>query len=607
MATTTLPVTTKEKKIIPGGSFLISNPSPQDCFFPEDFTEEQRQIAQTTAEFATNEIVPVSDQIEAKDFAVIRRLLKEASELGLTSVDIPEEYGGLEMDKSTAAIIADNIARQGSFSVIFSAHVGIGTLPIVWYGTEEQKKKYLPKLASGEFIGAYALSESTSGSDAVNARTRAVLSEDGQSYTLNGEKMWITNAGFADLFTVFAQCAIPNGPKAGEEKLTAFLIERGTPGLTIGKEEHKLGIRGSSTCPLSLVDCRIPAANLLGEVGRGTHIAFNILNVGRYKLGNAAVGAARMALGNGIRYAKERKAFGKSISAFGLIQEKLADCAVGVFVGEALSYRTVGMIDSALASIDKHDTGAVQKAIEDYAVECSIVKVWDSEMLDRVVDEILQIFAGYGYVEEYPAERAYRDSRINRIFEGTNEINRLIITGWLMKSAMSGKLALMPAIKQLMDEVMAGPVPKEDREGALSAEIILLASAKKMTLFAAGAATQRYMAAISEEQEIMGAIADMVIEVYAMESAILRAEKIVVGKGSAGSEISVAMARIYAAGAMEKIELCARKVIAAVAEGDMARTQFTILRRLAKHDPADTIALRRQVAQHIVKAGKYAL
>jgi len=607
MATTTLPVATADRKIIPGGSFLISDPSPQDCFFPEDFTEEQRQIAQTTAEFATNEIVPVSDQIEAKDFAVIRRLIKEASELGLTSVDIPEEYGGLEMDKSTAAIIADNIARQGSFSVIFSAHVGIGTLPIVWYGTEEQKKKYLPKLASGEFIGAYALSESTSGSDAVNARTRAVLSEDGQSYTLNGEKMWITNAGFADLFTVFAQCVIPSGPKAGEEKLTAFLIERGTPGLTIGKEEHKLGIRGSSTCPLSLADCRIPAANLLGEVGRGTHIAFNILNVGRYKLGNAAVGAARMALGNGIRYAKERKAFGKSISAFGLIQEKLADCAVGVFVGEALSYRTVGMIDAALASVDKHDTGAVQKAIEDYAVECSIVKVWDSEMLDRAVDETLQIFAGYGYVEEYPAERAYRDSRINRIFEGTNEINRLIITGWLMKSAMSGKLALMPAIKQLMDEVMAGPAPKEDREGALSAEINLLASAKKMTLFAAGAATQRYMAAISEEQEIMGAIADMVIEVYAMESAILRAEKIVVGKGSAGSEISVAMARIYAAGAMEKIELCARKVIAAVAEGDMARTQFTILRRLAKHDPADTIALRRQVAQHIVKAGKYAL
>ncbi|GGG71588.1 acyl-CoA dehydrogenase family protein [Edaphobacter dinghuensis] len=607
MATTTLPVTPSDKKIIPGGSFLICNPTPQDCFFPEDFSDEQRQIAQTTAEFAANEIVPASDQIEAKDFAVIRRLIREASELGLTSVDIPEEYGGLEMDKSTAAIIAENIALQGSFSVIFSAHVGIGTLPIVWYGTTEQKKKYLPKLASGEFIGAYALSESTSGSDAVSARTRAVLSEDKQTYTLNGEKMWITNAGFADLFTIFAQCAISDGPKAGEEKLTAFLVERGTPGLTIGKEEHKLGIRGSSTCPLSLADCKIPAANLLGEVGKGTHIAFNILNVGRYKLGNAAVGAARMALGNGIRYAKERKAFGKAISEFGLIQEKLADCAIGIFVGKALSYRTVGMIDTALADVDKHDTAAIQKAIENYAVECSIVKVWDSEMLDRVVDEVLQIYAGYGYVEEYPAERAYRDSRINRIFEGTNEINRLIITGWLIKSAMSGKLALMPAIKQLMDEVMAGPTVKEEDEGPLAAEISLLASAKKLTLFAAGSATQKYMASISDQQEIMGAIADMVIEVYAMESAILRAQKIVAAKGNAGAEVYVTMARIYAAVSIEKIELCARKVIAATAEGDITRTQVAILRRLAKHEPTDTIALRRQVAQHIVKAGKYAL
>ncbi len=607
MATATVSTTITDKKNSPGGSFLISDPTPQDCFFPEDFTEEQRQIAQTTAEFATNEIVPVSNQIEAKDFSVTRRLIKEASELGLTSVDIPEEYGGLEMDKATAAIIADNIAKQGSFSVSFSAHVGIGTLPIVWYGTAEQKKKYLPKLASGEFVGAYALSESTSGSDAVSARTRAVLSEDKRTYTLNGEKMWITNAGFADLFTIFAQCAIPDGPKAGEEKLTAFLIERCTPGLTIGKEEHKLGIRGSSTCPLILADCKIPAANLLGEVGKGTHIAFNILNVGRYKLGNAAVGGGRMCLNNGIRYAKERKAFGKSISEFGLIQEKLADCAVGIFTGEALAYRNVGLIDSALASVDKHDTAAIQKAIEEYAVECSIVKVWTTEMLDRVVDEVLQIYAGYGYVEEYPAERAYRDSRINRIFEGTNEINRLIITGWLMKSSMSGKLALMPAIKQLMDEVMAGPTPKQDRDSPLAEEFNLLASAKKLTLFSAGAATQKYMAKISDEQEIMGAIADMVIEIYAMESAILRAAKIATGKGSAGAEIPIAMARIYAAGAIEKIELAARKIIAAVAEGDMARTQFTILRRLAKHDPADTIALRRQVAQHIVKAGRYIL
>lgn len=596
--------TTDTRKIMAGGSFLISDAAAADCFFPEDFTEEHRQIAQTTTEFAINEIVPVSDQIEAKDFSVTRRLIKEASKLGLTSVDIPEEYGGLEMDKVTSAIIADNIAKQGSFSVAFSAHVGIGTLPIIWYGTAEQKKKYLPKLASGEFVGAYALSESTSGSDALNARTRAVLSDGGQTYTLNGEKMWITNAGFADLFTIFAKCEVKEGKDAGKERLTAFLVERGTPGFTVGKEEHKLGIRGSSTCPLVLADCKIPAVNLLGEVGKGHHIAFNILNVGRYKLGNAAVGAARMCTANGIRYAKERQAFGKSISEFGLIQEKLADCAVGVFVGEALSYRTVGMIDAALATVDKHDTAAIQKAIEGYAVECSIVKVWDSEMLDHVVDDVLQIYAGYGYVEEYPAERAYRDSRINRIFEGTNEINRMIITGWLMKSAMTGKLALMPAIKQLMDEVMAGPVERQEREGPLAEEYALLANAKKLGLFAAGTATQRYMQQLADQQEVMGAIADIIIEIFAMESAILRADKM---SAKSTSEVPVAMARIYASVAMERIEMAARRIIAAVAEGDMLRTQVAILRRLAKHDPTDTIALRRKVAAHVIRAGKYSL
>jgi alkylation response protein AidB-like acyl-CoA dehydrogenase len=603
MATMTAAIPTSNR--IPGGSFLIEDVNPSDCFFPEDFTDEHKQIAETTANFAINEILPVSDQIEAKDFSVTRRLLKEAAELGLTAVDIPEEYGGLEMDKATSAIVAENISKQASFAVAFSAHVGIGTLPLVWYGTDEQKKKYLPKIASGEIVSAYALSESTSGSDAVNARTRAVLSADGSSYTLNGEKMWISNAGFADLFTVFAKCAIPDGPDAGKEKLTAFLIERGTPGFTNGKEEHKLGIRGSSTCPLILTDCVIPASNLLGEVGKGHHIAFNILNVGRYKLGNAAIGGGRMALNHGIRYAIDRKAFGKSISEFGLIQEKIANCATGIFVGEAVCYRTVGLIDHALAGVDKNDTKEIQRRIEEYAVECSIVKVWSSEMLDMVVDEVLQIFAGYGYVEEYPAERAYRDARINRIFEGTNEINRLIITGWLMKSATSGKLALMPAIKKLMDEVMSGPGEKVEREGPLAEEQALLANAKKLTLFAAGAATQKYMQKIADEQEVMGAIADMVIGVFAMESAIVRAEKIVAGQGSEASAIPVAMARVYADKAMSTIELSARKVIAAVAEGDMLRTQLTILRRLSKHDTADTISLRRTIAQHVIKSGKY--
>jgi len=604
MATMTAPIT--DTKRIPGGSFLIADAAPADCFFPEDFTDEHKQIAETTANFAIKEIMPASDKIEAKDFSVTRRLLKEAADLGLTAVDIPEEYGGLEMDKATSAIVAENISKQASFSVAFSAHVGIGTLPLVWYGTDAQKRKYLPKIASGEIVSAYALSESTSGSDAVNARTRAVLSADGKTYTLNGEKMWISNAGFADLFTVFAKCAIPDGPDAGKEKLTAFLIERGTPGFANGKEEHKLGIRGSSTCPLILTDCVIPSGNLLGEVGKGHHIAFNILNVGRYKLGNAAVGGGRMALNNGIRYAIDRKAFGKSISEFGLIQEKIANCATGIFVGESVCYRTVGLIDKALAGVDKNDTKEIQKRIEDYAVECSIVKVWASEMLDMVVDEVLQIFAGYGYVEEYPAERAYRDARINRIFEGTNEINRLIITGWLMKSAMSGKLALMPAIKKLMDDVMSGPSEKVEREGPLAEEQNLLANAKKLTLFVAGAATQKYMAQIVEEQEVMGAIADMIIEVFAMESAILRAEKIAVGQGS-GSTIPIAMARVYADKAMSTIELCARKVIAAVAEGDMLRTQLTILRRLSKHETADTISLRRQIAGHVIKAGKYSM
>ncbi len=601
MATMTAPPPTATRT--PGGAFLITNPTPASCFFPEDFTEEHRAIAKSTADFATNEIVPHSDAIEAKDFAITRSLIKKAAELGLTAADIPEEYGGLEMDKATSAIIAENISKQGSFSVAFSAHTGIGTLPLVWYGTEAQKAKYLPSIADGSMVGAYALSESSSGSDAVNASTRAVLSEDGSTYTLNGEKMWITNGGFADLYTIFAKCLVTEGKDAGKERLTAFLVERGTPGFTSGKEEHKLGIRGSSTTPLILSDCKIPASNLLGEVGKGHHIAFNILNVGRYKLGNAAVGGAKGAFLNGLKYSKERKAFGKAICEFGLIQEKLANMATGIFVGEAMCYRTVGLIDQALEGVDKNNTTEIQKRIEEYAVECSMVKVWTSEMLDMVVDESLQIFAGYGYVEEYPAERAYRDARINRIFEGTNEINRLIITGWLMKSAMSGKLALMPAIKSIMDEVMSGPGEKEEREGALAAEYNLLAAAKKLTLFVAGSATQKYMQKIADEQEVMGALADMIIAVYTMESAILRAEKI----GTSDSSIPTAMARLYAARAIETIEKSARMVIAAVAEGDMARTQFAILRRLARHDPADTIALRRQIAAHVIRAGKYAL
>ena len=587
-------------KLVKGGSFLIEEREPMEVFTPEDFSDEHRQIAKTAAEFTANEVVPAAQEIEAKNFEVTKGLLRKAGELGLMAADIPAEYDGLELDKVTSAVIAESVSQLASFSVAFSAHVGIGTLPIVWYGTEEQKRKYLPKLATGEWIGAYALSESSSGSDALNCRTRAVLSADGKYYVLNGEKMWITNAGFADVFTVFA--------KIDGEKFSAFIIERGTPGFSVGAEEHKLGIRGSSTCPLILADCKVPAENLLGEAGKGHHIAFNILNIGRFKLGAACVGGARTALQNGIRYAKERKAFGKSIVEFGLIQEKLAESAAGIYAGESLAYRTIGMIDAALAELDATATSReIQKCIEEYAVECSILKVWGSEMLDMVTDHVVQIYAGYGYVEEYPAERAYRDSRINRIFEGTNEINRLIITGFLIKRAMAGQLPLMDAIKRLMDEVMSGPGGADSAQGPLAAERKILANAKKLALFAAGAASKKYMQAIADQQEVMGALADCIMEVYAMESCILRAEKLVAAKGEAAAGQAIAMTRYYTAKAMQTIEMGSRKVVAAVAEGDMLRTQLAILRKLSKYDPPDTIALGRQIARHVAAAGRYTL
>jgi alkylation response protein AidB-like acyl-CoA dehydrogenase len=598
MATSTAILKTK----ISGGSFLLEERAPEDIFTPEDFTEQHQLIAQTAEEFARNEIIPNIEKMEHKDFSVTRSLMRKAGELGLSSAEIPEAYGGLDMDKVTAAVIADNIAKYAGFATSWGGHTGIGTLPIVYFGSEAQKQKYLPRLAAGEIIGAYALSEASSGSDALNCRTRAVLSPDARHYVLNGEKMWITNAGFADLFTVFA--------KVDGEKFTAFLVEKTFPGFSIGAEEHKMGIRGSSTCPLILNDCKVPVENVLGEIGKGHVIAFNILNVGRFKLGAMCVGGARLALEHAITYAKQRQAFKKVIADFGLIREKLANMAVLIYVGESLVFRTVGMMDVALSAVDKSGAGAslnTRKAIEEYAVECSIIKVWGSEMIDYVVDETVQIYGGYGFVEEYPAERAYRDARINRIFEGTNEINRLIITGFLLKRAMSGQLPLMPAIKKLMDEVLAGPVAGEDREGPLSEERKLVAQAKKLSLFAAGSATQKYMQALENQQEILGAIADMVIEVYAMESAVLRAQKILERKGQSAAGLAIAMTRVYLSSAMEKVWSSARKIIAAVAEGDMLRTQLAILRRLAKYEPFNTIALRQQIAEKVLERGKYLL
>ena len=590
--------------MVAGGTFLISDASAHDCFFPENFSEEQQQIAAMANDFALNEIMPQSEAIEAKNIPVIRHLLEQAAALGLTSTDIPEAYGGLGLDKLASAVILSSIARQGSFAVTFSAHTGIGTQPLVWYGTEEQKQRYLPRIADGSLVAAYALSESGSGSDAVNASTRAVLSDDGQSYVLNGEKMWITNGGFADIYTVFARCKVPSGPDAGKEKLTAFLIERGTPGFSSGNEEHKLGIRGSSTTPLILNDFRIPVGNLLGEVGKGHHIAFNILNMGRYKLGFTAVGGARNTFLSGLKYAQERKAFGKPICEFGLIQQKLADMATGIFVGEAMCFRTVGLIDQALAEVNANDTREIQKRIEEYAVECSIVKVWSSEMLDRVVDENLQIFGGYGYVEEFPAERAYRDSRINRIFEGTNEINRMIISGRLMKSALSGGLALMPAIEAAMRDQQEIPVAPE--RGEFAGARTLLTKLKKLTLFTLGAAARRFMHELQTEQEVMGALADMISAVYTLESAILRAEGIA-GRNSATPSIATAMARLYAEKAFAVAEQGSRMVLARASNPGNATELRTQHGRLTAHDAEDTIGLRREIAQHFIQQGKYVL
>jgi butyryl-CoA dehydrogenase len=585
-----------------GGSFLIEERHPDDIFTPEEFTDQHKLIAQTAEEFALNEIAPNIERMEHKEFSVTRELVRKAGELGLSAVDTPEAYGGLQMDKITSAIVADRLALYGGFSATWGAHTCIGTLPIIYFGTEYQKKKYLPGLASGQMVGASALSESSSASDALHCRTRAQLSTDGKYYVLNGEKMWITNGGFADLFTVFA--------KVDGEKFTAFLVERNFPGFSVGAEEHKMGIRGSSTCPLILSDCRVPLENVLGEIGKGHHIAFNVLNVGRFKLGAGSVGAARYAIEDAIRYAKERKAFGKVIADFGLVREKLANMAVGIFTGESMAYRTVGMMDAAIAELGEDhvmDMAAVRKVIDEYAIECSILKVWGSEMIDYVVDEMVQIYGGYGFVEEYPAERAYRDARINRIFEGTNEINRLVITGFLLKRAMSGQLPLMAAIKKLMDEVLSGATTDRSADDAFAEERKIVSHGKKIGLLAAGVASQKYMQAIQEQQEIMGTIADIAIESYAMESALLRAQKLVARNGESASALPIAMTRVYIEGAIERIEMAGKKVIAAVSDGDMLRSQMAIVRRLAKHDPFDTIALREKIAKRTIEAGKYVI
>ena len=582
-----------------GGSFLLESRTPSEILTPEDLNEEQRQIAATAARFAREEILPRVAAIEAKEPGAMVELLRKAADLGFTAVDTPEEYGGMGLDKVSSTLITDHVSVLASFSTAFGAHVGIATLPLVWYGTEAQKQRCLPKLATCEWIGAYALSEASSGSDAMNVRTRATLSPDGAHYILNGEKQWLTNGGTADLYTVFA--------KIDGEKFSAFLIERGTPGLTVGAEEHKLGIRGSSTCPLVFEDCKIPKENLLGEAGKGHHIAFNVLNVGRFKLGVACIGGARHALAAMVRYAKERHAFGKAIAEFGLIQRKISAAATELYAAESMAYRTAGLIDARLAMLSAQQPGQridAARNIEEYAVECSILKVYGSEMLTLVADELIATMGGYGYTEEYPAERTYRDARINRIFEGTNEINRLIITGWMMKRALSGKLPLLAAIKRVMDEVTQPPSLDGTASDPLDREASVLAAVRKMALFAAGVASQRFMTGLEEQQEIVADLADMISHVYALESALLRARKLAAA-GRNSAEPAAAMTALLADETMALAEKASRRVLAACGQGDALMTQLAILRRLARFTPADTVALSRTVAKHAIALERY--
>ncbi len=594
-----------------GGSFLLETRTPAEVFTPEDLNEEQRQIAATAARFAREEILPRVAAVEANEPDAMAALLRKAAELGFTAVDIPEEYGGMGLDKVSSMLVTDHISTLASFSTAFGAHVGIASLPLVWYGTEAQKQRCLPKLATCEWIGAYGLSEASSGSDAMNIRTRATLSPDGAHYILNGEKQWLTNGGIAGLYTVFAKIV---DPETGSEKFSAFLIERGTPGLTVGAEEHKLGIRGSSTCPLVFEDCRIPKENLLGEAGKGHHIAFNVLNVGRFKLGVACVGGARHALREMIRYAKERRAFGKSIAEFGMIQRKISASAAQLYAAESMAYRTAGLIDARAAKLKAEGSAKpgdsapydVARNMEEYAVECSIVKIYGSEMLTLVADELIATMGGYGYTEAYAAERTYRDARINRIFEGTNEINRLIITGWMMKRAMSGKLPLLAAIKRVMDEVTEPPSldGAQDSGEPLSRESEVLSKTRKITLFAAGVASQRFMTALENEQEIVADLADMISQVYALDSALLRARKLA-RAGRSSAEAAAAMTGLLADETMALAERASRRVLAACAEGDALTTQLAILRRLARFTPADAVALSRTVAKHALALERY--
>ena len=594
MATTTVP-----QNLARGGGFLIESCRPEDVFTPADLNDDQRLIGQTAEEFVEKEVLPLVPELEQHKEGLMPKVLKKAGEIGLLGGGIPEAYGGAGLDKVSATVLAEKLSGYASFAVSHGGHAGIGTVPIVYFGTEEQKKKYLPKIATGELISCYCLSEPHAGSDSLAARTRATLSPDGRHWVLNGQKMWITNGGFADVYIVFA--------KVEGEKFSCFIVERGYPGFSVGAEEKKMGIKGSSTVPIFFENCAVPKENLLHEIGRGHIVAFNTLNVGRFTLGAYCLGGGKHVLEAASKYAKERTAFGKSLSQFGLIQAKLGEMAIRLYAVESMIYRSAGMIEAAVsapqASGDK--TRQAMQVLEEYAIESSISKVLGSEAVDYAVDEAVQIFGGYGFHEDYPVARAYRDSRVNRIFEGTNEINRMLIIQMLMKRAMGGVLPLIPAATKLAEEVIAGPSMETPMDGPFREEERSVAQAKKTFLLAAGTAVQKYREQLADHQEIVAALANIVMDIYGMESSLRRAQKAAAAKAEGISAVMGDAARAFIYDAADRVEKEARTALAATAEGDMLRTQLAVLRRFSKHEPLDTVALRRRVAAAVLAGDRY--
>jgi alkylation response protein AidB-like acyl-CoA dehydrogenase len=576
-----------------GGAFLIEEFSPDEVFTAEDLSEEHLAIAHTVDEFWANDVEPNLDAIRQQKPGIALNVLRKSADLELTAVAIPERFGGMEMDLASVMIVGEQLGRDASYGSWHSAHTGIGTLPILFFGTEEQKQRYLPRLAKAEILAAYALTEPLAGSDALAIRTRADLSPDGKYYVLNGQKMWITNGGAADLFTVFA--------KVSGESFTAFLVERSFPGVNSGAEEHKMGIKGSSTTAVYFDNVRVPVENVLGEVGRGHVIAFNILNLGRLKLGPGALGAAKNVLAVSLRYAKERKAFGSTIAEFGAIQHKLAEMAIRIYVVESMVWRVVGLIENQLRAAfqDNSDASRTElKAVEEYASECSMIKVYASEMLDYVVDEGVQIHGGYGYHQDYLVERAYRDSRINRIFEGTNEINRLLIPGMLLKRAARGQLALLPAVQS----VLSGNLTETTGSGDAVEEMRLVHNAKQIALLAIGIANQKYGTELQKQQEVLMSISDIIMEALAMESSLLRSRKCAVsGKGGNAAD----MCAVFLREAMGRVEVSCRNVLGACLDGEALRRNMSVLRSLANSDPNDAIALRRNIANRLLASERY--